>query len=477
MFDFTASYTDQYELAMSQVYFLDGHKNQRTVFDYFFRKLPFGGGYAVFAGLEDLLDILENLYFNDQDIEFLLEQGLHPDFIAYLREFHFRGDVYSCREGDIVFPLSPVVTVEADIIEAQIVETLVLNMLNFQTLIATKASRMRQVAGDALLIDFGLRRAHAAGGYHASRAAIIGGFDATSNVRAGRDYRIPVAGTMAHSFIQYYDDELRAFRAFAEKYPDDCVLLVDTYDTLDSGLPNAIKVGLEMKCRGQKLKAIRLDSGDLAYLATSARQMLDNAGLQDVKIVASNQLDEQVIKSLREQGAPIDIFGVGTSLVTGVPDAALDGVYKLASCNGEPRIKLSETREKITLPFAKQVFRVLNNDGKFFGADVVVLADETDVDCMYHPHDSHKSLSLTGYAMAPLMQKVMENGRRLEPRMELATIREYSRERLKLLPAEYRRFDNPHLYKIGLSEKLKRERDRLIVEHATKVKNENSGAG
>jgi len=244
--------------------------------------------------------------------------------------------------------------------------------------------------------------------------------------------------------------------------PDDCVLLLDTYDTLRSGLPNAIRAGLEMKGRGERLKAVRLDSGDLAYLSGRARTMLDEAGLNDVKIAVSNQIDEQVIKSLREQGAPIDIYGIGTSLVTGMPDAALDGVYKLASSGGQARIKLSETREKITLPGTKQVFRVLDEQGNFLGADVVALADETDVDFMYHPHDPSKSLSLKAYSKEPLLQKVMENGRRLETRQELAAVREYSRRRLALLPAEYRRFDNAHVYKVGLSGRLKNERDRMV---------------
>ena len=347
MFNYTATYTDKYQLSMSQVYFLKGQKDTRAVFDYFFRKLPFNGGYAIFAGLEDLLNTLDVLRFDKQDLNFLKELGYHPDFVRYLEKFRFNGNVYSSLEGDPVFPVRPVLQIEANIIESQIIETLVLNILNFQTLIATKASRMRQAAEGCNLIDFGLRRAQGLGGYSASRAAFIGGFDGTSNVRAARDYDIPVSGTMAHSYIESYDDELTAFTHFAEVQPDDCILVVDTYDTLKSGIPNAITVAKKMEEKGFRLKGIRLDSGDLSYLAKETRRRLDSAGLNYVKIAVSNQLDEYIIKSLLAQDAPIDLFGVGTSLVTGYPDAALDGVYKLSYSNSKPRIKLSENVSKI----------------------------------------------------------------------------------------------------------------------------------
>jgi nicotinate phosphoribosyltransferase len=464
MIDFTGTYTDQYQLAMAQVYFLKGRHDRPAVFDYFFRKVPFNGGYAVFAGLEDLLGILETLHFDEPDIAFLRQRGMDPAFLDHLADFKFTGTIYSSREGDLVFPTRPVLTVEADIIQAQIIETLLLNILNFQTLIATKASRMRMAAGNRVLIDFGLRRAHGPGGYYASRAAVIGGFDATSNVRAGRDYDIAVSGTMAHSYIQSYDDELTAFRHFSEIRPDDCVLLVDTYDTLASGVPNAVIVGLEMKQQGRQLKGIRLDSGDLAYLSKKARHMLDDAGLHDVKIAASNQLDEHLIKSLLNQNAPIDLFGVGTSLVTGQPDAALDGVYKLAYADSAPRIKLSESMEKITLPDRKQVFRVHNETG-LLGADVVALADETDIAVMHHPFDPLKSFAIGKYQKEPLMRKVMEHGRRLVDPLSVQEIARYSRKRIDELPDEYKRFENPHIYRIGISDRLKKERDRLIAEH------------
>ena len=462
MINYTATYTDKYQLTMSQVYFLKGHEKTRAVFDYFFRKLPFNGGYAIFAGLEDLVSTLEILRFDKNDLKYLKELGYHPDFIRYLEKFRFTGNIYSSQEGDLVFPVRPILQIEANIIEAQIIETLLLNILNFQTLIATKASRMRQAAEGRTLIDFGLRRAQGPGGYYASRAAFIGGFDSTSNVVAGRDFGIPVSGTMAHSFIESYDDELSAFSQFAEVQPNDCVLVVDTYDTLKSGLPNAIMVAKKMEEKGLRLNGIRLDSGDLAYLAKESRKRLNSAGLEYVKIAVSNQLDEYIIKSLLEQQAPIDVFGVGTSLVTGHPDAALDGVYKLSLANGKPRIKLSENVSKITLPHLKQVYRIIDNDSNFIGADAITLADEEDVQIMHHPLYPLKSLSLIKYIKEPLLQKVMVNGKRVKDPEVLSEISKYSRNRMEKLPEEYKRFDNPHIYKVGISERLRAERDRLI---------------
>jgi len=465
MYNFTATYTDQYELTMAQVYFQKGHHHQTAVFDYFFRKLPFEGGYAVFAGLEDLLDVLEELRFDQADLEFLKEQGLDQDFLNYLGKFRFRGSVYASREGDIVFPTRPVLQVEGNLIETQMVETILLNILNFQTLIATKASRMRWAAGTRGLVDFGLRRAHGPGGYYASRASIIGGFDATSNVMAGRDYGLPVSGTMAHSFIESYRDELSAFRDFAQSRPANCILLVDTYDTIASGVPNAITVAREMENRGDRLMGIRLDSGDLAWLARECRRMLDSAGLGYVKIAASNQLDEYVIRSLLEQSAPIDLFGVGTSLVTGRPDAALDGVYKLVHLEGLPRIKISETLTKITIPHRKQVYRLADAKGLWIGADVIALSDENRITTMHHPFDPDKSMPLDNYRMEALLNPVMEKGRRVSPTFQTSEIAAFSRERLAKLPPEYRRFENPHTYKVGISDNLKRERDKLIRKH------------
>ena len=465
MLDITATYTDQYQLAMAQVYFQNGQRDTTAVFDYFFRKLPFNNGYAIFAGLEDLLEILENFKFSESDLEFLKKQDYSEDFLEYLRNFRFRGSIFSAREGDLVFPTRPVLQVEATMIEAQLIETILLNLLNFQTLIATKASRMRLVAGDRKLFDFGLRRAQGPGGYYASRAAIIGGFNGTSNVVAGKDFNIPVSGTMAHSFIQSYEDELLAFRAFAKGRPNDCVLLVDSYDTLNSGLPNAIKIGKEMEEKGQKLAGIRLDSGDLAYLAKKSREMLDMAGLSYVKIAASNQLDEFVIKSLLEQKAPIDIFGVGTNLVTGNPDSALDGVYKLTESNGKPRLKISESLSKVTIPHKKQVYRLSNPGGELVGADAVAIRNETEVGRIHDPKEALKSLKVDGLEMEPLLHHVMINGEKQEKTRSLEEISEYSKKRLESLPFEYKRFYNPHIYKVGISSRLKKEREELLLKY------------
>lgn len=462
MLNITGTYTDQYQLTMGQVYFLRGQKDHSAIFDYSFRKLPFEGGYAVFAGVETILELVENLTFSTKDINYLHHKGFHSDYLEYLKTFRFTGTIRSCHEGEIIFPISPILTVEAPVIEAQIIETLLLNSLNFQTLIATKASRIRSVAGHCQLIDFGLRRAQGMGGYHASRAAIIGGMDATSHVQAGRDFNLPTSGTMAHSFVQSYEDELLAFRDFAQVWPENCVLLVDTYNTLESGVPNAIAVGKEMAARGQQLKGIRLDSGDLAYLSKKSRQMLDEAGLREVKISVSNQLDEMVIKSLLDQGAPIDIFGVGTKLVVGHPDAALDGVYKLASINGKPRIKLSENIGKMTLPDKKQVYRILE-DGSFFGADMIVLEEENPqtLSDLHHPVETGKFISVGNLQKEALLHAVFDNGRRLGVQRSISEIKEYSQKRLAQLPSEYKRFDNPHLYKVGLSKRLLEERNVL----------------
>lgn len=465
MINYTGTYTDKYQLTMAQVYFLKGNKNHNAIFDYFFRKLPFRGGYAVFAGLEDLLEALETLHFSKEDIEYLQAQGFHPDFLKYLQQFRFNGTVYACQEGDVIFPTCPVVCVEASIIEAQIIETLLLNILNFQSLIATKAHRIQQVADGRKLMEFGLRRAQGPGGYYASRAAVVGGFHSTSNVSAGRDYGIPISGTMAHSFIQSYDSELEAFRDFADNWPDECILLVDTYNTLSSGVPNAITVAREMEAKGHRLKGIRLDSGDLAFLSRKARQMLDNEGLNYVTITASNQLDEYIIKSLLEQKSPIDAFGVGTNLAIGAPDSALDGVYKLSYANSKPRIKVSENTAKITLPGQKQTYRILDQNGHFSGADVIALANETGIDKMHHPRDPGKVFIFGNAQKEPLLQKVMVQGKRLAPAKALSKIAEYSKQRLDNLAEEYKRLTHPHIYKIGLSDALKLQRDQLMKEH------------
>ncbi len=473
-FTISGTYTDLYEITMGEVYFLEGRKDIPVCFDYFFRGIPNKGGYVMFAGLNELLNVLETLQFTDDDIQFLREElKFHSSYIDFLKGFQFHGTVFSVLEGEVVFPNCPLVRIQGTQFEAQLIETLLLNILNFESLIATKASRIRYIAGNKLLSDFGFRRAHGPGAMLAARAAIVGGFQTTSNVYAALMYGIETAGTMAHSFVECYDSELDAFRAFARFHPLNCIFLVDTFDTLHSGVPNAIKVAKEMESSGHRAAGIRLDSGDLAYLAKHARTMLNEAGLSYMKIVASNQLDEFVIKSLLEQGAPIDIFGVGTKLVTGHPDAALDGVYKLSMAGNKPRLKISESSQKITLPGIKQVNRLINEDGIFYGADAIVLEEEESFETIYNPFEPVQSLNIESFRKEPLLVKVMENGKRLLPPISLAEIASYGRNRLDLLPREYKRFENPHIYKIGISKKLLDLRNHLVDQHK-KQKNEST---
>lgn len=459
--EFTGTYTDLYQIAMGQALYRDGQAGRRGVFDYFFRKLPFGGGFAVFAGLEEVLAALVDWRFTAEEIDWLAGQGFDASYLGYLRQLRFTGEISAVAEGEVVFPTEPLLCIEGDVIAAQLVETLVLNILNYQSLVATKAARIRLVAGDAILSEFGLRRAQGPAGVPAARAAFIGGFDSTSNVYAARRYGLRAEGTMAHAFIQWHGNELAAFRAFAAARPDNTVLLVDTYDTLGSGIPNAITVAHEMRARGGRLRAIRLDSGDLAFFARRARALLDAAGCEDVKIAASNQLDEYVIRSLRQQGAPIDIYGVGTSVVTGQPDAALDGVYKLAVAHGEPRIKISESLAKTTLPGRKQVHRYIAGDGQFLGVDGIAAQDEAAPVRLVHPLEEHKSMRTAGIASEPLLRPVMTGGRRVGAPPPLAEAKARAAARLVRLPAEYLRFENPHGYKVGISEALHAQRERL----------------
>jgi len=436
-----------------------------AVFDYFFRKLPFGGGYAIFAGLQDLLDALESMRFSDDELNFLREKGFHGQFLDYLKGFKFTGSIYASKEGDVIFPIRPVLSIEANILEAQIIETLVLNILNFQTLVAIKASRIRHIAGDVELVDFGLRRAQSAAGYHASRASIIGGFNATSNVKAAEDYNIPVSGTMSHSFVQSYDSERQAFSDFSDIWPDRCILLLDTYSTLESGVPNAIRVAKEMERRGRHLQGVRLDSGDLGYLAKETRKLLDEAGLPYVKIAASNELDEFRIQELKAHDAPIDIFGVGTNLVIGQEDGALDGVYKLAYAGNKSRIKLSESVGKVTLPAKKQVYRGIDEHGNFSGIDVIALFDQKNVEEVFDTLDTDKQLDLNFTHKEQLLEPVIVNGQSSHQTTTLKEIASYSKERLALLPDEYKQLTPSKKYNIGISGALKDIRQTLINEY------------
>ena len=465
-----ALYTDFYELTMAQGYFLAGRKDDHACFDYFFRDLPFDGGYVLFAGLSDLLDALSNYHFSKQELEYLKEQGFKNEFLDYLQNLELSVTIHSMREGELAFPLEPILRLEGNIIEAQLLETLILNILNFESLIATKASRMKYAAGDRKVLDFGLRRAQGFGGIQASKAAIIGGIEATSNTYSGFTQGVPISGTMAHSWIQSFDDELTAFRKYAEYYPEDCVLLVDTYDTLGSGVPNAIKVGKELEQNGHRLKGIRLDSGDLAYFARKARKQLEGAGLDYVKIAVSNQLDERIIKSLLSQEAPIDLFGVGTRLVTGNESPALDGVYKLAGVNDEPKLKISENVEKVTLPGMKTVKRLLDSNGMFYG-DAIMLEPENGSETIHHPYFPNKKLETKDFTLEPLHHKILEDGEILvEPNTPKESAA-YAKKRLEKLNPEHKRFDYPHIYKVGISTELMNLRDTLTQELKQKNKN------
>jgi nicotinate phosphoribosyltransferase len=456
-------YTDFYELTMAQGYFFCGKKDDTATFNYFFRTNPFQGGFTVFAGLQDFLEMLSDYRFSESDINYLAEQGFKKEFLSYLSEFRFTGEIQSAREGEIMFPNEPVLQVEGNIIECQLIESMLLNILNFESLIATKAFRIKLVVGERIFTDFGLRRAQGLGALHGSRAAVIGGASSTSNVLSGKIFGIQVTGTQAHSWIQSFDNELEAFRAFAKIHPENTVLLVDTYDTLKTGVPNAIRVAKEMEKEGHRLKAIRLDSGDLAYLSKNARKMLDEANLEYVKIIASNQLNEHVVKSLlKDQNAPIDAFGIGTELITGKSDAALDGVYKLTGLNGRPKMKISENIEKVTLPCKKQVYRCFDSYGIFY-RDAILLAEEKpdEATSIFHPLYPERNTKIDHLRKEPLLQTVVKNGEIIAEQKRADEIHQYLLKRAALLPEEHKRFISPHIYKVGISEKLMETRNTL----------------
>ena len=459
----TGLYTDFYELTMAQGFVLTGKADTPACFDYFFRENPFQGGYVLFAGLSNLLEALEGFSYSAEDIEYLRELKFEEPFLKYLKNFKFQGKIYSVREGEVVFPLEPVMRVEGTFFETQIIETLLLNFVNFESLIATKASRMVQAAQSRRVVDFGLRRAQGLAGIQASRAALIGGVNATSNVYASFLYDLTPSGTQAHSWIQSFPDELTAFREFAKIYPDRCIFLVDTYNTLKSGIPNAMIVAKELEEAGHRMVGIRLDSGDLAYLSKRARVMLDEAGLHYVKIVVSNQLDEKIIKSLLDQGAPINVFGVGTSLLTGQDTPALDGVYKLSHLDGKPRLKISENLAKTSLPGVKKIIRYTDPEGFFYG-DGILLDDEKTTEYIYHPLFPEQKSRVAHCFPESLVFKVMEYGKTLT-RFTVKEAAAYAAERLTKLSPERKRFENPHTYKVGTSHKLMEMRAQLIRQY------------
>lgn len=470
--------TDLYQLTMMQGYRQNGVADREVVFDLFFRSLPPGAGYALAAGLEQVVEYIENLRFNDADLDYLKSLNIfHPEFLAGLKDYRFSGDIDAIPEGTPVFPYEPLLRVKARIFEAQLIETSLLNLVNFQTLIATKASRVVFAAAGGRVMEFGLRRAQGPdAGVLGARAAFIGGCQATSNVLAGERFGIPVSGTMAHSWIQCFADELTAFRAYAATFPDHCLLLVDTYNVLKSGMPNAIKVGLELEAQGYKFIGVRIDSGDLAYLSREARRMLDAAGLTKAIIVGSNDLDEETIWSIRSQGAAIDAWGVGTHLITSKESPALGGVYKLAAEREDgvwqPRMKVSENVTKITNPGIKKVVRFFNRDGKAL-ADLIALEDEYFPEdqplTIFDPIQTWKRKTLREFHTRDLMVPVFRQGRRVYELPALVDIQLYARQQLNTLWSEVRRLTNPHHYIVDLSPQLYELRQKLLLDIDSEV--------
>lgn len=461
--------TDLYELTMMQGYFKNKEQNQTVIFDAFYRSNPMDSGYAVCCGLEQVIEYIKQLRFTDADIDYLRSLGIfEEDFLAYLHDFRFTGDIYAIPEGTVMFPREPMIKVIAPIMQAQLVETAILNILNHQSLIATKASRVCYAAKGDGVMEFGLRRAQGPdAGTYGARAAVIGGCVGTSNVLCGQLFDVPVRGTHAHSWIMSFPDEYSAFKRYADLYPNACILLVDTYDTLKSGVPNAIRVFTELRKAGVALHnyGIRLDSGDLAYLSKKARKMLDEAGFHDAVISASNDLDEYLIDSLKTQGAAITSWGVGTHLITSKDWPSFGGVYKLAAVmdeNGQfiPKIKLSENTEKVTNPGNKKIYRVYEKETGKIKADLICLADEQFSEdeplLLFDPLEPWKKTRLAAgsYTLREIMVPVFKNGECCYTSPKVMDIRAYAQTELSTLWEETRRLMNPQQVYVDLSAKL-----------------------
>lgn len=472
---------DLYELTMANGYFSLENQGHRVAFDVFYRRNPDNGGFAIFAGLEQILQYLEGMRFEPEDIEYLRSLNLFSEaFLEYLSRFRFTGDVYAFPEGTVMYPNEPIITVVADLVQAQIIETELLAQINHQSLIATKANRVVRAAQGRAVSDFGARRAHNNdAAVLGARACYIGGVTGTATVSAGQCFDIPVGGTMAHSWVMYYQDELAAFRKFAAIYPDNCVLLVDTYDVLKSGVPNAIRVFDEMKAAGIRSKnyGIRLDSGDLAYLSREARHALDEAGYTDANIVVSNSLDEYTITSILDQGGRIDSFGVGERMITAKSDPVFGAVYKLCAVTGDdgvfvPRIKISETIEKITNPGLKRVYRIYNAEGKAF-ADLIAgaggIAPEAVRDglIVIDPERPWKKRLFKGCTCRELQTRVLKGGRRTGPAPTVKEIAKYVRHQLDHeIWEEEQRFENPHKHYIDMTTDYYDMKMRMLEEKA-----------
>ena len=468
--------TDLYELTMMQGYYEKG-QNENVIFDVFFRQNPCNNGYSVCAGLDQVIDYIKNLHFTYDDVDYLRGLGIFKeDFLHYLSGFHFSGDIYAIPEGTVVFPKEPLLKVVAPIMEAQLVETAILNIINHQSLIATKTSRIVFAANGDGIMEFGLRRAQGPdAGLYGARAAMIGGCGGTSNVLAGQMFDVPVMGTHAHSWIMSFPDEYTAFKTYAEMYPDNCTLLVDTYDTLKSGVPNAIRVFQEFKDAGKPLikYGIRLDSGDLAYLSKEARKMLDEAGFPEATICASNDLDEFLLHDLKMQGAAIDSWGVGTNLITSKDCPSFGGVYKLAAIQNEkgefvPKIKISENTEKITNPGNKTIYRIYEKASGKIKADLICFADEV-IDpkqdlLLFDPMDTWKKTKLAGgtYTVREILLPIFKNGECLYKSPTLKEIAAYCREEKDTLWDETKRLFYPHRVYVDLSQKLYAVKQSLL---------------
>ncbi len=461
--------TDLYELTMMQGYYKNKTQNETVIFDAFYRNNPCAGGYAICAGLEQVIQYIKELRFDKEDIDYLSSLGIfRPDFLEYLRSFRFSGDIYAIPEGTVMFPREPIIKVIAPIMEAQLVETAILNIINHQSLIATKAARVCYAAQGDGIMEFGLRRAQGPdAGTYGARAAMIGGCIGTSNVLCGQLFDVPVKGTHAHSWIMSFPDEYTAFKTYADMYPSACILLVDTYDTLKSGVPNAIRVFTEMRREGIPLTfyGIRLDSGDLAYLSKKARKMLDEAGFPDAIISASNDLDEYLIDSLKAQGAAITSWGVGTNLITSKDNPSFGGVYKLAAIRDEdgqfvPKIKLSENSEKITNPGNKKIYRIYEKETGKLKADLICLEeevyDESEDLVLFDPMEPWKKTRLKAgtYSLRLLMKQIFQKGECCYTSPKVMDIREYCQKELGTLWDETKRLVNPHQVYVDLSQKL-----------------------
>ena len=456
--------TDLYQLTMMYGYYKCGMRDNLATFDMFYRSKDESTHYAIMAGIEQLMDYIENLHFDDEDIAYLRGMGIFDeDFLTELKGFSFHGDIQAVPEGTIVFSHEPLIRVTAPIFEAQLIETALLNIINHQTLIATKASRVVQAAEGGTIMEFGLRRAQGPdAGIYGARAAIIGGCAGTSNVLTGQMYNMPAMGTHAHSWVMSFPTELEAFRKYAELFPTSCLLLVDTYDTLRSGVPNAITVFNELREKGYEPKGIRLDSGDLAYLSREARKMLDDAGFPNAIICASGDLDENLIRDLKLQGAAIDTWGVGTKLITSEDCPSLGGVYKLSAeyVDGRvvPKIKISENTVKITNPGVKKLYRIYDKANGKAIADLIALEQETYDESqpltIYDPVNTWKSMTLTNYTMKELQVPLFKNGKRVYESPSLMDIQKHCKEDLDTFWDQYKRLLNPQRYKVDLSDSL-----------------------